>query len=63
MNDAVKKGQKDICMVLAKVMIQVKEGHEQALYIQSAHEPRAHRDEEPAGSYVSGWFSCRRAQR
>ena len=63
MNDAAKKGQKDICMALAKVMIQVKEGHEQALYIQSAHELHAHGAEDPAGSCVSGWFSCRRAQR
>lgn len=63
MNDAAKKGQKDVCMVLAKEMIQVKESHEQALYIQSAHELCAHGDEEPPGSCVSGWFSCRRAQR
>ena len=36
MNDAARKDQKDVYMVLAKEMIQVKEGHEQALYIQSA---------------------------
>ena len=61
--DAAKKGQKDVCVVLAKEMIQVKEGHEQALYIQSAHELRAHGGEEPANSCVSGWFSCRRTQK
>ena len=49
MNDAARNDQKNVCMVLAKEMIQVKEGHEQALYIQSAHELRAHGDEEPAG--------------
>lgn len=57
MNHAARKGQKDVCMVLAK-MIQVKEGHEQALYIQSTHELRAHRAEEPAGSCVSGYLDC-----
>lgn len=63
MNDAARKDQKDVYMVLAKEMIQVKEGHEQALYIQSAHELCAHGGKEPASSCVSGWFSCRRTQR
>lgn len=63
MNDAARNDQKNVCMVLAKEMIQVKEGHEQALYIQSAHELRAHGGEEPANSCVSGWFSCRKTQR
>ena len=56
MNDAARKDQKDVYMVLAKEMIQVKEGHEQALCIQSAHELRAHGDEEPVGGFASGWF-------
>ncbi|ELW48804.1 Charged multivesicular body protein 3 [Tupaia chinensis] len=54
--DAAKKGQKDVCVVLAKEMDQVKEGSEQALCIQSTRELGAHGDEEPARCSASGWL-------